>query len=881
MNRILLCAWIMCLGTVIYGQAQPTAFDSFVSRISKQYKVDIALSPELIPVVDSILDSGTRVTTIDDLLQLLVHEEHLTYKIIDGNKIMLRKEERSTSLVGGATIEGTIIDQQEKLPLPYAAVHILNTTKGCQTDENGHFSLVVMDTTSIVQIDYLGYAPVQKKVGDFLKGPVTVRMKIQETPLEEVTIVIPYKEVYQDPTTQSLNLTQYTLISEARLLQWNGERLLTTLTTYTQYSADEGIRIRGVEPENSLFMMDELPVYNPYHYYNIFSPFNPNYFSSVRLYKNNIPVAYGGRIDGMIQLSSEQDKQTDHLIIESDLLLSSIESRLGLGEKFSIAMGGRISHTGILNEDLRDSSVTNYQNKSGRFKSDKEFENVQQPTFNFYDINAGLEGQVGAKSHLYLNGYSSKDKLHITSLSELSTTFMSYEAVTASQLYESEDQWENAGFSTGFSTHLTPKASLSIDGFFSHYEKEQVYTTESNEERFFMNHFENHSMTNSGLLDSKLDHSGIKGTLKKEISSSATFETGLDLNQYKSKVVAKENNSPYLTQSQKEFETTLFGNYQFWMSHHFLFDIGTRLTHLNQPANVYVLPNAQATYFIGEKMNVRMAYSQSVQALHDLTIVNRFGREMDALVLNDEEEGYPLLHSNKYMIGSGYSTSHFSLDAEFYYKTINGFMRVTTLQPDPGFNDHSPPVNFYRLFTGSGWTYGMDLTAYYKKGKTDVVASYTLSKIKEQYDDFFNGEEFSPQEDRRHQLKFSGRYKMGHFDISSSVTYKSKAPYLSYVKVEDNDLHHGHHGIEMAEQEFVFDSLPSFFSLDLGVDYSFTFLKQHALVGISLINATDHANVEEIINIGRINRDDMDGVFFTEKTKLPGRTWNARFRIMF
>jgi len=881
MNRILLCALNMCLSAVMYGQAQPTAFDSFVSRINKQYKVDIALSPELIPVIDSILDSGTRITTIDELLQLLVHEEHLTYQIVDGNKLMLRKEIGSGPTQGVATIEGTIIDQ-ERLPLAYAAVHVLNSTRGCQTDEHGHFSLLVTDTMSIVQVDYLGYEPVQKKISEFLNGPVTVSMKIRENPLEEVTIVIPYKEVYQDHVTQSLNLTQYALISETQLLQWNGERLLTTLTSYSQYSSDEGIRIRGAEPKNSLFLMDEIPVYNPYHYYNIFSPFNPNYFSSVKLYKNNLPVAYGGRIDGMIQLNSEQDKQRDHLIIESDLLLSAVEGRLGLGDKFSLGLGGRISHTGILKKDLRDSSVTNYPSKFGRFKSEKEFETVQQPTFNFYDINAGLEGHVGSKSHLYLNGYSSNDKLNTTSTAELTTTFQNYETVNASQLYINDDQWRNAGFSTGFSTSLTPKTSLSIDGFFSHYEKEETYTSVINEERNFMNHYEDHTMTNVGLLDSKLNHSGIKGTLKKDISSSASFETGLDLNQYRTKVQAKENYSTYLSQSQKEFETTLFGNYQFWLSHHFLFDLGSRLTHLNQPSNFYLLPNVMATYFIGEKVNVRMAYSQSVQALHELTIVNRFGREMDALILNDKEEEYPVMRADKYMLGGGYSTQHFSFDAEFYYKKLDGLMRVTTLQPDPGFNDQTPPWNFYRLFTGTGWTAGMDLTAYFKKGRTDFVASYTLSKIAEQYDKFFDGKEFSPQEDRRHQVKFSGRYKMGHFDFSGLITYKSKAPYLSYIKVEDNDHHyHEQHGIQMAPPEAVFDYLPEFFSLDFGLDYSFKLYKQHAMVGISLINATDHANVEEIINIGRIDRDEMDGLFLTQKTELLGRTWNVRFRIMF
>jgi hypothetical protein len=463
----------------------------------------------------------------------------------------------------------------------------------------------------------------------------------------------------------------------------------------------------------------------------------------------------------------------------------------------------------------------------------------------------------------------------------LSTTFKDYEIVSVNQLYESEDQWNNAGFSTGLSTSLTPKTILSVDAFFSHYQLEETYNSVYDEERNFMNHFEDHSMTNTGLLDSKLNTSGIKGTIKKEISSDASFQVGLDLNQYKTNVLAKENYSSYLSHSQKEFETTLFGNYQFWWSHHFLFDIGTRLTRLHQPSKIYGLPNVMTTYFIGEKVNVRMAYSQTVQALHELTIVNRFGREMNALVLNDNEEGYPVLRSNKYMIGSGYSTSHFSFDAEFYYKKLDGLMRVTTLEPDPGFNDHSPPGNIYRLFTGTGWTYGMDLTAYYKKGRTDVVASYTLSKIKEQYDDFFNGEEFSPQEDRRHQVKLSGRYKMGHFDLSSSFTYKSKAPYLSYIKVEDNDNHHGHHGIEMAEQEAVFDSLPAFISLDFGVDYSFTFLKQNALVGISLINATDHANVEEKVNIGRVTKDDDNGLYLTQKTELLGRTWNVRFRIMF
>jgi hypothetical protein len=121
-----------------------------------------------------------------------------------------------------------------------------------------------------------------------------------------------------------------------------------------------------------------------------------------------------------------------------------VETRVGLGKNFSFAAGGRISHTGLLNEDLRDSTVTNFKSP-GKWKNENEWTSVQQPTFNFYDINVGLEGNTGARSHFYLNGYASDDQLNITTVSELTTIFMNQEFVSVSQLYTSEDQWNNSG----------------------------------------------------------------------------------------------------------------------------------------------------------------------------------------------------------------------------------------------------------------------------------------------------------------------------------------------------------------------------------------------------------------------------------------------------
>jgi hypothetical protein len=100
---------------------------------------------------------------------------------------------------------------------------------------------------------------------------------------------------------------------------------------------------------------------------------------------------------------------------------------------------------------------------------------------------------------------------------------------------------------------------------------------------------------------------------------------------------------------------------------------GYPITHLNQPSNVYVLPNVRVSYLLGQHVNIRSAFSQSIQAMHELTIVNRFGSEMESLVLNNAEAGYPVLRSDKYMVGGGYTSTHFTFDAEVYYKKTEWF----------------------------------------------------------------------------------------------------------------------------------------------------------------------------------------------------------------
>ena len=202
-------------------------------------------------------------------------------------------------------------------------------------------------------------------------------------------------------------------------------------------------------------------------------------------------------------------------------------------------------------------------------------------------------------------------------------------------------------------------------------------------------------------------------------------------------------------------------------------------------------------------------------------------------------------------------------------------MSVRAPRPNPSFDAVSAPQDFYRLFTGDGWTAGFDLTGVYKTQRVESTLSYTLSKISQRFDGLFKGESFSPTEDRRHQFKFSSLYKIGNVSLSGLFNYKTKAPYVSFNLIDRDG------GLGGADRASVIKYLPPYFSLDLAIDYTFKIGNETGMIGVSVINATDHENVNELQHIGRLPAGiQMSDIFLTHQTELLGRTFNVHFAIL-
>jgi hypothetical protein len=62
-----------------------------------------------------------------------------------------------------------------------------------------------------------------------------------------------------------------------------------------------GLFVRGGSPDQNLFILDEAAVYNPTHLFGIFSTFNADAISNVKLYKAGFPAEYGSKLSSVIE----------------------------------------------------------------------------------------------------------------------------------------------------------------------------------------------------------------------------------------------------------------------------------------------------------------------------------------------------------------------------------------------------------------------------------------------------------------------------------------------------------------------------------------------------------------------------------------------------
>ena len=89
-------------------------------------------------------------------------------------------------------------------------------------------------------------------------------------------------------------------------------RVITSLPgVKTVGEASTGFNVRGGSTDQNLILFNNATIYNPSHFFGMFSAFNPEVIKDIELYKSSIPTNYGGRLSSVLDISTrEGNKKT-------------------------------------------------------------------------------------------------------------------------------------------------------------------------------------------------------------------------------------------------------------------------------------------------------------------------------------------------------------------------------------------------------------------------------------------------------------------------------------------------------------------------------------------------------------------------------------------
>ena len=300
--------------------------------------------------------------------------------------------------VEAGTISGFVRDVESGETLPYANVVLIkgDETIGVLSNVEGFYALknVIAGDYEIV-ISYVGYAPYKKGLR---VAKAALRYNVDLTPAAFVgeEIVVEARRDEEESLVQTGFITLSTEKIQA-LPSFGETDILRSLPLLPGIQAasdiSSGLYIRGGSPDQTLILLDQIPLYNPSHAFGFFSTFNSDAIKDMSLHKGAYPAQYGGRLGSVLDVRNRDGNRKS---FEGNGGVSLISGRLlleGPTRNGSWMISGRRTYIDPLLSVIRNDST-------------------EVPSYYFYDANAKLNQDWGNRDKLSVSGYVGRDDLN-------------------------------------------------------------------------------------------------------------------------------------------------------------------------------------------------------------------------------------------------------------------------------------------------------------------------------------------------------------------------------------------------------------------------------------------------------------------------------------
>ena len=596
-----------------------------------------------------------------------------------------------------------------------------------------------------------------------------------------------------------------------------------------------GLKIRGSDADETLILLDGIPIYQADHFYGIFSAVNSAFVEEVTLYKNTLPIEYSGRTAGMLLMTSADEVTELSARAEANLLYTALQAKVPLGGDWGISLAGRTSYGNVASSRFFNWIGNEPNPLTGSNDPENPRRRIIQtsPDFHFYDLNAKLLFRPNDRQRLAFNFFRSRDDFSNTyenrfRIRERAGPVANFES------YRNEEVWANTGLSINYHALLPQDWTFQANAYYSGFRREGLVHSSLTQLR----QGEARTVGFENQLFNQVRDWGGRLLLSRRNTQELGLRTGISFSGRQNAYELLTDDNSLLDGRPHSSEYTLFAEYQWEALPRWRMTLGARLHHYDRTGQLYGSPLLQTRYDLSPHLSLKGAFSIQYQFVREITHETRLGQSMDLLLLSDGS-ALPVGRSANFMAGAAFRQQRWSLDLEFFHKDMAQVLEHASLFPGFRPEETRPSTRTdYRLFSGQGRISGLDAMLGYEHAGYSGWIAYSLSKLTHQFPEVRNNEPFPAQDDRRHQLKWVNALRLGRFDLSANLIYASGRPYTDLsrlVQAEDR------RNLSPADR---ISYLPSYQRLDLGLAYNFPIKNSRMATGFSIFNLTNRNNVK-------------------------------------
>ena len=619
-----------------------------------------------------------------------------------------------------ATLSGFIADRSNGESLPYATVVLKGDGGpiGALSNVDGYYAIqgVPSDTAFVLTISYIGYIRFQDTVTFEASETRRLDVQLESEPITVKEIVVEADRNEEEKRIQPgfvelemAKIREMPSIGETDILRTL--HLLPGIQAASDISS--GLYIRGGGPDQTLILLDQIPLYNPSHAFGFFSTFNPDAIRDISLHKGAYPAKYGGRLGSVLDVHNKDGNRKG---FDASGGVSLIAARLtleGPTKKGSWMVSGRRTYIDPLLSLIRNDST-------------------DVPTYYFYDLNTKITQDFSNNDKVQISGYFGRDDLNF----DIDTdAFFNI-------------RWGNTAFS-GKWTHVFSPA---LYGNFMVARSKYFSKTE-------LNILDTPILFSNGIQDLTL-----KGDLDWFATRDHALSGGFLLTRYDFEFNQEFNFDDQFNLHEKPNLLSIYLQDHWQPGSSFDIRLGVRGNYFSEGHRLQVEPRLSMSYQAGN-WRWKTAGGFYHQYLQLITTEAFSGGDFWVPLDDTVEPG----RSWQGVAGIEWEPSdRYQATIEAYYTDLQNLVVLDTRVAADTEANTSEDVF---VSGGTGYATGVEVFLQRRTGRLTGWIGYTLGWTRRTFSELNQGKTFPPKYDRRHDVSFVATYRVGKWSFGANYVY--------------------------------------------------------------------------------------------------------------